>query len=257
MRLRLDGAVSVARDALAALDLVEQAVLLVDTGATVVHANRAADVALRRGGGVMARHSVLACDRADDTARLRRLVGEASEAPIPGPGGTLAVRRRCGRRPLSVLVAPLRGERPCPLRPPATAIVLIADPDTNGSASDTQLRKLYGLTAAEARIAEALLEHLRLADVAAKLGVTLATVRTLLQRAFEKTETHSQAELVHLMLAHRLPAEPPGAPNGLHLQVAEKGISAPRDPPYADSVSLLTLDIVDSNGLLHPFSAAC
>ena len=215
MRLRLDGAVSVARDALAALDLVEQAVLLVDAGAVVVHANRAADVALRRGDGVTARHSVLACDRADDSATLHRLVGEASAAPAGRPGGTLAVGRRSRRRPLSVLVAPLRGERPVPLGPPATAIVLIADPDTKISASGTQLRKLYGLTAAEARTAEALLDHQPLADVAAKLGLTLATVRTLLQRAFDKTDTHSQAELVHLMLAHRLSAEPQGGPNGV------------------------------------------
>ena len=88
----------------------------------------------RRSGGATgcrATRSVLACDHADDTATLRRLVGEASAAPAGRPGGTLAVGRRSGRRPLSVLVAPLRGERPVPLGPPATAIVLIADPDTN------------------------------------------------------------------------------------------------------------------------------
>ena len=45
---------------------------------------------------------------------------------------------------------------------------------------------------------------------AASLGVGLATVRTLLRRAFDKTDTHRQAELVRLMLAHRLPAAPNG-----------------------------------------------
>jgi hypothetical protein len=39
VRLRLDGAASAAEDALAALDLVGQGVLLVDEGAGVVHAN--------------------------------------------------------------------------------------------------------------------------------------------------------------------------------------------------------------------------
>jgi PAS domain-containing protein len=121
--LRLNGAMSLARNALAALDLVGQGVLLVDAGSGVVHANRAAEAALGQGDGLTAAHSALACDRADDTARLRRLVGEAS-APLPEPGGRLAVRRRSGRRPLSVLVAPLRGERPSPrLGRPATAIV--------------------------------------------------------------------------------------------------------------------------------------
>ena len=68
------------------------------------------------------------------------------------------------------------------------------------------LRAIYGLTAAEAQTAGALLDHVPLADMAGKLGVSLATVRTLLQRAFDKTDTHSQAELVRLMLAHQLPA---------------------------------------------------
>ena len=46
-------------------------------------------------------------------------------------------------------------------------------------------------------------------DIAREAGVSLATVRTLLQRAFDETGTHTQAELVRLMLAHRLPAGPP------------------------------------------------
>ena len=210
VRLRLDGAVSAAKHALAALDLVGQGVLLVDEGAGVVHATRAAEAALGQADGVRATRSVLACDRADDTARLRRLVGEASARPVPGSGGAMAVRRRSGRRPLSVLVAPLRGARLAPTGPPATAIVLVADPEAVAPAPGAPLREVYGLTAAEARVAAALLDHDRLADVAAKLGVSLATVRTLLQRAFEKTGTHRQADLMRLMLAHRLPV-PDGA----------------------------------------------
>ena len=91
-RLRLKQADNAARHALDALDRVQQAVLLVDAGATVVHANRAADTALRRGDGVTARHSVLACDRADDSATLHRLVGEASAPPA-------APRRHAGGQP--------------------------------------------------------------------------------------------------------------------------------------------------------------
>jgi DNA-binding CsgD family transcriptional regulator len=122
------------------------------------------------------------------------------------------VRRRSGKHPLSVLVAPLRGASPLQLEPLATAILLVTDPERVRPAADTHLRALYGLTTAEARIAHALLDADRLADVAENLGVTLSTVRTHLQRAFEKTDTRRQSELVRLLLAHRLPA----APTGLH-----------------------------------------
>ncbi len=207
VRLRLNGAASLARDALAALDLVDQGVLLVDASAGVVHANRVAEAALGAGDGVGARHSALACDRPDDTATLRRLVGAVSASPA-ATGGTLAVRRRSGRRPLSVLVAPLRGEQPqLDLGRRPTAIVLVADPEAKSASPAAILQRIYGLTAGEARVAEALLDHERLADLAATLGVSLATVRTLLQRAFDKTDTHRQADLVRLMMAHRRPPE--------------------------------------------------
>ena len=69
------------------------------------------------------------------------------------------------------------------------------------------LRQIYGLTPAEARVAEAVLDCKRLADVALKLGVSLSTVRTLLQRAFDKTDTRRQADLVKLILAHKVPEQ--------------------------------------------------
>ena len=50
VRLRLEVASSARRQALEALDLVEQAVLLVDANAAVRHANRAAEALLRSGG---------------------------------------------------------------------------------------------------------------------------------------------------------------------------------------------------------------
>ena len=208
-RLRLNGAVAAARDALAALDGIDHGVVLVDAESSVVHANRAADASLRRGDGLGAARGVLACDHADDTATLRRLVGAASARGMEGSGGPMAVRRRSGRRPLSVLVAPLRTDRPVVPGRGATAMVMMSDPEATMPAPAEGLRLAYGLTAAEARTAAALLDHSHLAEIAAALGVSLATVRTLLQRAFDKTGTHSQAELVRLMLAHRVPAGPP------------------------------------------------
>ena len=83
----------------------------------------------------------------------------------------------------------------------------MADPEVGLAAPSSQLRQLYGLTGAEARVAEAVLNCDGLADVALKLGVSLSTVRTLLQRVFEKTDTHRQADLVKLMMAHRVPEQ--------------------------------------------------
>lgn len=207
-RLRLEDARDEAAGAFAVLDRIEHGVVLVDPQGIIVHANRAGDGLLSRNDGLVAPRSALACDHADDTVALRRAIGGASTRRTEESGRSLAVRRRSGRRPLSVLVAPLRTDRRMQADGRATAMVLLADPEAAVPAPSEALRTAYGLTAGEARAAAALLDHTHLADVAEALGVSLATVRTLLQRAFDKTDTHSQAGLVRLMLANRLPAVP-------------------------------------------------
>ena len=84
---------------------------------------------LTQGDGLAAPRAVLACDHSDDTAALRRTVGMASARRTEEPGGSLAVRRRSGRRPLSVLVAPLRTGEPVVTGRGATAMVLVSDPE--------------------------------------------------------------------------------------------------------------------------------
>jgi DNA-binding CsgD family transcriptional regulator len=205
VRQRLDGVELERRQALEALDQLEQGMLLVDAQGHVRHANQMAQRILAAADGLAATGGALACDRGDDGRALLRLVGVA--ASDMAPGGLLAVRRRSGRRPYSVLVAPLRGETFAPLAPRGCAIVIVVDPDQAAPAPAAHLRALYGLTAAEARLALSLPEADGLRDLARRLGLGLATVRTHLQHVFEKTGTHRQAELVRLVMAHGPPAE--------------------------------------------------
>jgi DNA-binding CsgD family transcriptional regulator len=84
-------------------------------------------------------------------------------------------------------------------------MVLVGDPERADPAQRARFGDLYGLTEAEARTALAVTEAQGLRDLAERLGVRLSTVRTHLQHVFEKTGTHRQAELVRLLMAHRLP----------------------------------------------------
>jgi DNA-binding CsgD family transcriptional regulator len=198
LRLAIDTARARALDA---FDGRSEGVLLVDGKCGVLWANQAAEGLITAGDRLSSMGRALACHRADETCKLRQLVAGCSASLLDGAGGMLAVHGHSGR-PLSVLVAPMRGEHPFVIEPVAAAILFVTDPDRVARAPRSHLRELYGLTEGEARTAEALLDADRLADVAQKLGVTLATVRTLLQRVFEKTDTHRQSELVRLMLAH-------------------------------------------------------
>ncbi|WP_368713731.1 helix-turn-helix transcriptional regulator [Paraburkholderia sp. EG287A] len=64
----------------------------------------------------------------------------------------------------------------------------------------SQLRQAFDLSAAEAAVAEALIDGKSPDDYASQKRVSIATVRTQLRAVFEKTGTRSQAEAVALMM---------------------------------------------------------
>jgi DNA-binding CsgD family transcriptional regulator len=87
-----------------------------------------------------------------------------------------------------------------PLRQPM-ALVLIIDPDDEPEPTVALLRRLYGLTEAEAEVALHVMHGADLKQISEELSISYTTVRTHLQHVFDKTETHRQAELVRLLLA--------------------------------------------------------
>jgi DNA-binding CsgD family transcriptional regulator len=103
------------------------------------------------------------------------------------------------RRPLALVAYPLQADRD-DLFPKASAVaVCVTDLDAYVSLPEKELRDLFGLTPAEARVALALTEGLDPAGVAERLGVSMPTVRTHLTRIFDKTETAGQATLNGLL----------------------------------------------------------
>jgi DNA-binding CsgD family transcriptional regulator len=89
--------------------------------------------------------------------------------------------------------------------------VVVRDLDEQPLRLDAQLRELFGLTAAEARLASRLAAGDCLETVADELGVAYETARNQLKAIFAKTETHRQAELVALLARLLAGIAAPGA----------------------------------------------
>ncbi len=115
-----------------------------------------------------------------------------------GRSGAVTLSRPFPLRPLSVIVTAL-GNRGAVNDEPVAAI-FVGDPENSEAAADEILKRLYGLTAAEARLTLNLLEGRGLAWAAEQNRMSLNTGRTHLKHVFEKTRTHRQAELVRLIL---------------------------------------------------------
>lgn len=103
-------------------------------------------------------------------------------------------------------VGPLLAARAsAPASPHAAAIVFVRDPLAGRSAATGTLRELFGLTEAEAALAQALQSGVTLTEYARQRALSLNTVYTHLRRLREKTGCSRMAELIHRLNELRLP----------------------------------------------------
>ncbi|HEY3636886.1 MAG TPA: helix-turn-helix transcriptional regulator [Rhizomicrobium sp.] len=182
------------------LDRSPHAVYLVDAGAHVRHVNRAGETLTREGRGLSLRDGVLRAATSDSTNALHQLVQSASEQDAETRrGGAISLARPGFRRPLSVIVAPLRTEQLQQLRNAPTAIIFVTDPESGIVAPEDRLRALFGFTAAEARVAIELLTGADPATIARHRSLSVNTVRVQIARIMDKTDTNRQSELVRLL----------------------------------------------------------
>lgn len=106
--------------------------------------------------------------------------------------GLIKFERLPPHRALEIVVIPLAGH--------STIVLLVSDPEASLSYPRDILRKLYGLTRAEAELAALLANGYSLQDAQRRLGLQMETIRSRLKGVFAKTGTGRQAELVRLLL---------------------------------------------------------
>jgi DNA-binding CsgD family transcriptional regulator/PAS domain-containing protein len=190
----------------AILDLMPNAALLLDGRGSITQTNRAAEALLRQSDGIAFDRdgsielvSALSGERQALSRALKGALNVAAGAGVSLPA-PVRVSRPSGAAPLLVVAVPL--PRPSfafwELVAPARVLVVIVDPAAKSRATASAIQAAYGLTAAEARVALLLASGVNGSQMPDLLGVTAATVKTQLRRCFEKTGTHSQAELSRL-----------------------------------------------------------
>lgn len=205
---RLAHAEALADGTTTALDRLAHGVVLLDTAGRVVLANRTAEELLRAHDGLTVHHKELFGARVSDTTALRRLIADAiatSRDGGTGAAGLALLGRPSGRSPLRVIVTPAAPRHFLMTSIGVAACVFITDPDRTPVPAAEHLRQVFGLSAAETRVAAGLLDGENLADVADRLCISRNTARTHLRRLFEKTATSRQADLIRVLLG----AHPP------------------------------------------------
>ena len=180
------------------LEHLRHGLILVDRQCRVVFANQVAHAIVTQQDGLAIKKEGLVAARPTERLRLRSLLDDAvrtSAGEGTGAGGAMAITRPSMRRPFLVLVAPLGlvvdGDRPSGM-----ATVFVADPDAQVESLEAFARRLYGLTATEARVANAFAASGNVDQVADTLAVHRETVRWHLRSLYRKTGTDRQAALL-------------------------------------------------------------
>jgi len=189
------------RDAAFGTELMEQlglAVFALGRDQRVLFANAQAEALLRASTCLRLEHGRLSATFAADNDGLQAALARVAKSR---KGESFAVRPALGAAHEIFLGISLL---------PANAVqaafgdaALMVTARRRGAASPvtaTQLRQAFGLSAAEAAVAEALIAGKTPDEYAAGAGVALSTVRSQLRAVFEKTATRSQAEAVGAML---------------------------------------------------------
>lgn len=107
----------------------------------------------------------------------------------------VSLPRTGGRLPL-VLYGCMLPEAQCDIFQPAVALLVISDPLRLMPVPTVLLMDCFGLTSAEAGLAEALMAGTDVYHYAAEHGIRPVTARNHLQALLRKTSTHRQAELI-------------------------------------------------------------
>ncbi|MEV5834830.1 LuxR C-terminal-related transcriptional regulator [Nocardia sp. NPDC052112] len=202
--LNVQSCLTDARDAhsqaIAVLDAHRHGLVIVSSCGAVSYANPAAlSILESRDGLGIGRRGHLESSDSRTAVGVRAMIDSAIRRHGPYAGGRTLIPRHSGRSSYALLVLPLDPKVGRPEDRTSAALVVIVDPDHETSGGPKALRQLYGLTGAEARVAAAASRGEGLRSIAEELAVSANTVRTHLQRVFEKTGTHRQAELVRVL----------------------------------------------------------
>jgi DNA-binding CsgD family transcriptional regulator len=201
---RLAGAELMAANTSAVLDRLPHGVILVSEAGVVLSTNHAADTILRARDALGVERGELRASTIALTNRLRAALDTAIRTcrglTLDSGSAGFALPRPSGRRPLSIVIAPLPAHSAVLGPNPAAAAIFVTDPERPPLPNVPTIREVFQMTESEARLVRCLLSGLSVDESATRLGIRVETARKRLKVIFEKTDTHRQASLVALVL---------------------------------------------------------
>ncbi|MET0529651.1 MAG: helix-turn-helix transcriptional regulator [Microvirga sp.] len=192
------------------LDRLSTAVLLVTAEGRLVYVNSRADAMLLSGEFLRATNGRLVAVEPGAERQLRAAIAAAAQGDADlDVKGIAILLAESGDTSQVARVLPLTsGERRGMLDHKAAVAIFVHQTKLGVPAPLEVMAKLYKLTAGEMRVLAAVAETSGVENMAMKLGISAATVKTHLQSLFAKTGVRRQSELIKMMAAHAASLRP-------------------------------------------------
>jgi len=185
----------------ALLDQFGFGIIIINERKKIVRRNSAAQKMLDAGELILFDGDRIVASGPEDAPALEEFIQQLLAADDGDPyANVLTLGRSTPGHHLQVWGAPLRrivDQKPVDESP--WAVLLVADPDEEIPLPAHILKSMYGLTATEARLAEALVNGLSVEQFAKKSKTSYNTARSHLKSIFVKTRTNRQVDLVRLL----------------------------------------------------------
>jgi DNA-binding CsgD family transcriptional regulator len=185
------------------LDGISAGVFLVDAGGRIVHVNVAGQLILEADDVVRAVDGRVAArdGRTDETLRRIFAAIAGDDDRIGSEGFAVPLTARSGDLYVAHVLPLNAGERRRAREAfPAIAVMFVRRAALKDPSLPQSIAQIYGLTPAELRVLEAVVEIGGVSDTARALGLAASTVKTHLHHVFEKTGTRRQSDLVRLVV---------------------------------------------------------
>jgi DNA-binding CsgD family transcriptional regulator/PAS domain-containing protein len=184
-------------------------VVVVDRHMRITHINEAVETLAARPDSPLRISRGEICTRTPRDDRALQQLVFASCSPIdlakPGSGAMFlpSISPGAGETRLTLSVAPFASAPMFGLATEQSAVILIREVTRSTPDVLEDLRGMFDLTPAEARIAAALAAGRSLQQAAEANGIQISTARSYLEATFRKTGTHRQGELIALLTGTR------------------------------------------------------
>lgn len=181
------------------IDCLPIAVALVSESGRVILMNARMESLIAENDGIALIGGKLSAASHAEATELRRLIHESARGVGSG-NGYIRLSRPSLKDPLvaHVVRTPPRVSGKLGADT-AAAAVFVADPRRSPRVLPEMLIKVFGLTRAEARLAEALAKDARLTDLAEQWNLSVETLRRQIKSIFAKTDVHRQSELIKVL----------------------------------------------------------